>query len=190
MTGRDGKIPLHYVRRNFSLVTTSKLRKAQLTRSRSAWEFAKLPFRFAKPRFLRLGGKGDTAHRNFGPWPDGTGKTPIRVPFADWGYKGGCRPAQARGAPRKVLCPAFCERKLAGCGAAPHGLSGGAGLSPAVTGVSFFGDVCPQDLLTLFMAGPSAPQGQNRGDSAPLPLLKRWTKLFCACGRRLAPLIL
>ena len=63
MAGRDGKIPLHYVRRNFSLVTTSKLRKAQLTRSRSAWEFAKLPFRFAKPRFLRLGGRGGTAYR-------------------------------------------------------------------------------------------------------------------------------
>ena len=109
--------------RDFGLVTTSKLRKAQLTRSRSAWEFAKLPFRFAKPRFLRLGGKGDTAHRDFGPWPDGTEKKPIRLPFADRGFKGGCRPAQVRGEPRKVLCPAFCERKLARCGAKLHGLS-------------------------------------------------------------------
>ena len=30
-------------------------------------------------------------------------------------------------------------------------------LSPAVTGVSFLGDVCPQVLQTLFMACPSAP---------------------------------
>ena len=54
------KIPERPSAEGFSLSPRVILAPARLTRPRTAWEFAKLPFCSAKPRFLQLGERGAT----------------------------------------------------------------------------------------------------------------------------------
>ena len=135
MAGQDGKNPLGFARRNFSArpdrvenpstkgvpgfwsVTTSQVARSATYSARTAWEFAKLPFRLRETALLAagilsvagLGGKipPQRAFRDF-MWA-AVGEVPLVKPGGAWYNKipggearpeiGGCKGLDGEGGP-------------------------------------------------------------------------------------------